>query len=388
MPTRRTSIPCHCKFDTEALSQLFIPYKKRVEARKLLVDRADYNEWVWDKAVDIGRLKRRVKSFKFHHEISTDGVSASVLFSRPSGRDGSAAKKKRAENIPVWSVGVDPGRKNIITALDQDGRKLRYTSSQRTFESKLTRYRVVIEREKRKAGITEKEAELSTLSHRTVDPEEYFKFLSMKSKVDEETRAFYLQERWRSWKFRIYSNRRSSEDRLANRLGNTFGWSSMFYYGDWSSSCQQKGCTPTPNAGMRLLLRKKFLLKDVSEFRTSKVCNVCMGELKRYKKVGGRLSYSRLFCNTCSNKTGRPVFVNRDVNAAANILLAGTSSPRPPALCRTASGVSTASLEMGTKSALETYERKLLKLSVAAERASSDPSPIGTSGSLPPTADW
>ena len=60
----------HCKFDTEALSQLFIPYKKRVEARKLLVDRADYNEWVWDKVMDIRGLKRRVKSFKFHHEIT------------------------------------------------------------------------------------------------------------------------------------------------------------------------------------------------------------------------------------------------------------------------------------------------------------------------------
>ncbi len=50
-------------------------------------------------------------------------------------------------------MGVDPGRRNVITAVDQDGRTLRYTSRQRTFESGLARYRDVLKKEKRRKRI-------------------------------------------------------------------------------------------------------------------------------------------------------------------------------------------------------------------------------------------
>lgn len=383
MPTRRGNIPCHCKFDTESLSQILIPYKERVDARKLLVDRTLYNEWVWEKFLDIRAVSKKLKGYNFHHEITTDGISASILFSRPT-RFGRETKRRRGckseaeeENCPLSSqVGVDPGRRNIITAVDREGRKLRYTSSQRAFESKLLRYREVLEKEKEKNGIVQKEAELSRHCHKTVDPSAYFQYLLTKSRIDAETREFYLQEKWRSWRFRIFCNKRSSEDRLCNTISKTFGSASIIHYGNWSTSTQLRGCAPTPNKTMRLILQRKFHVHDVDEFRTSKICSTCMEELRRYKKRGGRLSYSRLFCLTCSSRTGRPVFVDRDFNAAANILLAGTSPTRPPALSRSNSQASTASLEKGKKSELETEESKSNKLPVDAGRSSSDPTSI------------
>lgn len=42
---------------------------------------SDYN-WVWDRFVNTSGLAKKVKGFCFHYEISTDGVSASVLFSK------------------------------------------------------------------------------------------------------------------------------------------------------------------------------------------------------------------------------------------------------------------------------------------------------------------
>ena len=48
------------------------------------------------------------------------------------------------EEPPSFPVGVDPGRRNLITAVDRDGRMLRYTSRQRTFESKLARHRDIL----------------------------------------------------------------------------------------------------------------------------------------------------------------------------------------------------------------------------------------------------
>ncbi len=122
---------------------------------------------------------------------------------------------------------------------------------------------------------------------------------------------------------------------------------------------------------------EKVLTQDVDEFRTSKTCNACLGELRRYRKRGGRLSHSRLFCPTCSSRMGRPFFVDRDVNAATNILRAGGTSPsRPEALSRGNSRISTASLERGEKSKSEdAKERERNKLHVDAGRLSSSPSP-------------
>ena len=45
-PLRRSCIPRHVKLDTEALAQIFVPYKKAVEARKA-ANRLIYNDWVW-----------------------------------------------------------------------------------------------------------------------------------------------------------------------------------------------------------------------------------------------------------------------------------------------------------------------------------------------------
>ncbi len=136
---------------------------------------------------------------------------------------------------------------------------------------------------------------------------------------------------------------------------------------------------------MRLLLkRRKFSLQDVDEFRTSKTCSTCLGELKSYRKHGGRLSHSRLFCPTCSLKRGHPAFVDRDVNAAANILLAGTSPSRPEALSRTHtdfSDISAASLVMGEKSKSEdAKDSERIKLPLDAGRPSSDPTFMSVCG--------
>ena len=387
MPTRRSNIPCYYKVDTESLCQMLVPYKQRIEARKKFNNRLEYNDWVWDKAINIDKLKKKFKGFSFHHEVSTDGVAASVLLSRPARRSLVMESKRRRvcqeaegdEKLPRFMVGVDPGRKNVITAVDKEGRTLRYTSSQRTFESGLTRYRKVIEREKNKKGISQIEAKLSRLCFRTVNWETYKEYLLTKRDVDAETVPFYLQERWRAWKFRLYCKRRSSEDRLIEKLKKTFGPDCKLYYGDWSSKYQQRGCTPMPNKGLRLKLKKRFILQEVDEFRTSKICNGCLGELRRYTKRGGQLSYSRLFCPTCSSRTGRPVFVNRDVNAASNILLAGTAPCRPSVLSRSCSALSqvtAASQNVGDKSTSADVGREQNKLHVDAWRPSSGPTSI------------
>ena len=86
-----------------------------------------------------------------------------------------------------------------------------------------------------------------------------------------------------------------------------------------------KGCAASPVPGFRKLLAKWFSVQDMDEYRTSKTCNDCSGALARYRRRDGKLSHSRLFCD---NYAGRPKdrskqFVDRDLNTARNILLAG-----------------------------------------------------------------
>ena len=73
-----------------------------------------------------------------------------------------------------------------------------------------------------------------------------------------------------------------------------------------------------------MVLEVGFNVQIVDEFKTSKTCNVCFNDLETYKKRNGKNSYTRLCCTNCPLPTDREKrFVNRDVNAAANILLAG-----------------------------------------------------------------
>lgn len=165
---------------------------------------------------------------------------------------------------------------------------------------------------------------------------------------------------------------------MLNRISDKYGSDCTINYGNWSSGHQIKGCLPTPNQGMRRLISKRFHVIDIDEYKTSKVCNLCMSELKRYKKRDGRLSHSRLCCtscfsNTCGHEKGSlkrsTRFVDRDNNAAANILFVGTSTVRPRALCRSSESLSTSEIPLAKRIRTDTIKRP-----VGAGLSSSGPS--------------
>ena len=290
MPTRRANVPCHVKMDTECIAQLFLSGSDRSTARKNAASRTAYNNWVWERV-----LKRGVKfargGFVFHHEITTDGVSVSMLYSRstPSPENSQSHRCSDEKCSPLQSgifpsleVGLDPGKKNIVTMVDNRGVKLGYSTRHRNFESRLTRYRRVLHREKERHGVFELERELSDHCHNTNDASKYSEYLKCKAGCDKRTEEFYMLKKWRNWKFRLYTHRKSSENRLINRIANFYGPDCTLLYGDWSRTDQMKGCASSSVKGMWTLLSKHFKVKTVDEFRTSKTCNVCHELLSRY----------------------------------------------------------------------------------------------------------
>ena len=67
----------------------------------------------------------------------------------------------------MTNVGLDPRKRNVATMSDSKGTTLKYTARQRNFESKLTRYRGILAKEKEVRGMLPFEVELSNHSSKT-----------------------------------------------------------------------------------------------------------------------------------------------------------------------------------------------------------------------------
>ena len=110
------------------------------------------------------------------------------------------------------------------------------------------------------------ETKLSKLSHRTCDFLQYADYLKVKAEIDALTRDFYLQKKWRGWKFRIFAR---SEDKMLNRVEEKFGSDYVIFYRDWSRNEQMKGCDLSPVVEMKKAISKKFRVVNVDEYKTS-----------------------------------------------------------------------------------------------------------------------
>ncbi len=115
-------------------SASILPYKQYVEARRSFgpEGQKEYNDWVWNHFIRRKSVDSKFKSF----EMSTDGISTSLLYSREVTKIGKHAKVTQRKDpdhsvLPRTHVGVDPGKKNLVTMTDLKGISLRYTCRQR-----------------------------------------------------------------------------------------------------------------------------------------------------------------------------------------------------------------------------------------------------------------
>jgi len=95
---------------------------------------------------------------------------------------------------------------------------------------------------------------------------------------------------------------------------------------------------PTKGVGLRRAISKKYDVALVDEFRTSKLCNRCHGELKNYRRIHRLLVCQ---CKSDGLESKNITFINRDINACMNILYLSqnwiNSKSRPKAFSRSSS---------------------------------------------------
>lgn len=218
----------------------------------------------------------------------------------------------------------------------------------REYECLIKCYRKKIDDIKQKTIIGSKniikiESELSRYNSSTCNWSNLCSYVKAKNKVNSLLFDFYKKEIHRRLTWYSYINRQRSESKMLNRLEDVFGGpkNTVILMGDWSRNSTPKNQVPVKGKSIRKLIKSRgYKLFLVNEFRTScreyqtgeELVNFRWNKEKSqyvHRLLGSKRLLQERAMNTeelkisRQNKNGLPTIINRDLNAALNILLKG-----------------------------------------------------------------
>jgi len=325
------------------------------------------------------RVFKKGQKYTFSHMIRTDGVSCCVLFVRvdangkPLSKTWKNKKCCEEENIDYIEkvelteelknmkvVCADPNYSDLIYcgSKDENGnlQTFRYTQNQRRLETRLKKYNKIIDNINKETKIEnqtikEIETELSLLNSKTCDYDKFMYYCIEKNNINYKLYSHYEQAFFRKFKLNRFTNTQKSELKMVKNFSNKYGKpdKTIFIMGDYDKGdYHMKGKEPVICKKFRRIFRnacyKTFL---VNEFRTSKLCNCCNGELEYFlerpsqkpklkKENKTEICHGLLRCQSVKHKS--EIFHNRDKNAVQNMLNIVKSvfetGKRPNIFCR------------------------------------------------------
>lgn len=174
--------------------------------------------------------------------------------------------------------------------------------------------------------IAEEHAALTTVSAKTQNLEELRAYLVVVAAGYDRLWEVKLKKKWARSKLRVYGGKHRVMDRFFSGMAKDVGPKATVFWGDASVNSSMKGTKSAPTT--RQLVRARLHLKRITfvdEFRTSKVCHCCDEQIHAVKrgewvddKWRAREVRGLRWCSTSRR------FLDRDFNAAVNILRCGT----------------------------------------------------------------
>lgn len=365
-PMRSEIIPKYIRLDTTTLVTLLMRKEHGTKTEYLTegnLKRKENEIWKFFFRTELKCFKKT--GYSFHHMISTDGISVSILLLRTDliGKRLPMMKKNgnREEYIDEITdytelknkkiVGIDAGKCDLIYCTDgssKDSNTFRYSQDQLRKETKMKKYANIRLGMKCKLldgkTIIEYETELSKYNRKTLNIDKFKEYLQVKNKTNHILFGFYRKEIFRKLKMNGYINTKRNEQKMINNFSKKFGKPDevVICIGDWEQKKQMKFKEPTKGIGMRTLFRKNnYKVYLVDEFRTSCKCSNCNGGVcekflvrknPRPNKDELRLVHGLLRC-----KNGCGLW-NRDRNGSSNIYKIAYNAinniGRPDYLCR------------------------------------------------------
>jgi len=367
IPQRNNIVPKNIVLNTSGMTGLICSkYEKLFDYNKseLILNCKKYQKHIWSKILKLE--KRSIfnnNKYVFYNQMSTDGFSCSLLFILKEYKDKeygdvlpklieedniipkieSITKEKCDEYLTnkYKLVGLDPGKIRPLSIIDESNNFYKYSASRRRFETYTKRSNEIINNEKIKNNIIEKETKLSLYNSRSLKLDKYKEFIENKNKLNTEVSSFYNKMLFRKLQFRRFVRTKQSEETLLNEIENKFlskedksnNKKLLILHGDYSRTSQMKGCMPSPNIGFKKLLLKRFELLEVNEYNTSKLYNKTFKELTNVSIRRNKHKKHLHEILTQKEEPNKRIFVNRDKNACKNILYLGkyylTNQSRP-----------------------------------------------------------
>jgi hypothetical protein len=178
--------------------------------------------------------------------------------------------------------------------------------------------------------VVEEHKLLAGVSPKAKSIEEFREYLAVVAKVYDRLWEFRLPKRWRRADLRVYGGRNRVFDRFFSGMARDIGPDATVHWGDATINPNMKGTksAPTPAQLKRARLHlKKINLVD--EYRTSKVCHCCDGQIhavRRKEWIDGKKRDREVrglrWCSTSHR------FFDRDFNSA--IMMIKCASGRTP----------------------------------------------------------
>jgi hypothetical protein len=354
LPQRNNIVPKNITINTVAIVDLLDDKEQKIfnyPKSELVLHSKEHQNHIWSKILKLE--KRSIfynKNYTFYNQISTDGFSCSLLFILNKYKD-----KKFGDKLPKTVkdeedkftkledltkehckeyltnkyklVSLDPGKKKPITMIDENNNSYKYSAVRRRFDTYTKRSNEIINKEKVKHNIIQKETIISNFNSRTLKTDKYQDFIINKNKINKEIKSFYENMLFRKLSFRRFVRTKQSEEKILNEIQDKFIKNTnkklVILHGDYSRTSQMKGCISSPNIGIKKLLQKKFIIINVNEYNTSKLYNKTFKELTNISIRKGKHKKYLHEILTPKEETEKRIYVNRDINACKNILYLG-----------------------------------------------------------------
>ena len=314
----------------------------------------------------------RNQGVKFAYKLKTDGVFASLVFTRTgavtidTNTTRANAKEDKAVDMAsptppilpsrrdtLWSI--DPGKRDMIVAVNmfpsegeerivkmsarQHFRECKRGKNKRKTESAMYREKLMrMDDSGKRVNLFAQISGPNAPSGKTTSSSQYTDYISatVADSIDEKIMSLKMSKQWRLRRGWLFALRDKSLDKLCNRMtkkqgkqgGNDKGTTLIaFGAANVSSTGMGYGCAPQQRLRYRLQVVHGARLTLIDEFRTSKLLRSTNVEMKTPLKRKPTNAPSGWWKKTENTMYGvlvahvgkRKVFVHRDVNAAHNI---------------------------------------------------------------------
>jgi len=292
----------------------------------------------WRSIFDIDGVMGRSKTFT--GTVETDGTSLCVHFTRPKNVNDAAGDEGKVRDVDYTTtryVGIDPGREYIYFAAERYGTGLEEVRTWKLTRKAYYKESGVVQASRQtrtwSQGIREALQALSMASSKGVDMETHTVFVQTFVNTFQALWDEYSKPRWANQRLRLYGGKKRTFARFFNRLEKSdpdkdivVGYGSAKY----APGGRFELSVPTSRAYKECVAR--FPTYPVDEYRTTMVHHDDDSILQHVMvKKTGRVTRGLLWCRS----TNCSKFVNRDKNAALNILRCFVAPTRPQALRRT-----------------------------------------------------